>query len=190
MDQAVLRKYRDEIENHLTRELLPFWFERSRDLKNGGFITHFDKDGKDTGEDEKSLVAQSRLLFTFSSAYRAGYGNTCKEFAEHAIQFLLEKMWDRKYGGFYWMVNRKGEIVKNDKILYGLSFAIYALSEFTLATGDSRGREYAEKVFDLIQKHCVDTMYGGYFEMFDRAWTLAGPGSKGGTGKPWTGTCI
>lgn len=187
MDQAVLRAYRDEIENYLTRELLPFWFERSRDLKNGGFITHFDKDGKDTGEDEKSLVAQSRLLFTFSSAYRAGYGNTCKEFAEHAIQFLLEKMWDREYGGFYWMVNRKGEVAKSDKILYGHSFAIYALSEFTLATGDPRGREYAEKVFDLIQKYCADTMHGGYFEMFDRTWVLAGPGSKGGDRKTLDG---
>ena len=56
----------------------------------------------------------------------------------------------------------------DQKILYGHSFAIYSLSEYTLATGDRRGIEYAEKTFDLIQKHCTDTLYGGYFEMFER----------------------
>ena len=57
------------------------------------------------------------------------------------------------------------------------------LSEYTLATGDPRGIEYAEKVFDLIQKYCVDSMYGGYWEMFHRDWTLCGPGSAGGDRK-------
>ena len=41
---------------------------------NGGYITHFDKDGNDSGEDEKSLIAQTRCLYTISSAHRAGYG--------------------------------------------------------------------------------------------------------------------
>ena len=44
-----------EIEYHLNNELLPFWFNRSMDKLHGGYITHFDKDGKDTGEDEKSM---------------------------------------------------------------------------------------------------------------------------------------
>ena len=61
--------------------------------------------------------------------------------------------------------------------------AIYALSEYTLATGDIRGSEYAEKTFDLLQKHCTDTMYGGYREMFNRKWELCGPGSQGGDRK-------
>src|SRR4030066_202001 len=74
--------------------------------------------------------------------------------------------------------------VKIDKkIIYGHSFAIYSLSEYTLATGDQRGIEYAEKVFDLIQKYCADTMYGGYWEMFHRDWTLCGPSSQGGDRK-------
>jgi len=74
--------------------------------------------------------------------------------------------------------------VKIDKkIIYGQSFAIYSLSEYTLATGDRRGIEYAGKVFDLIQKFCADTMYGGYWEMFERDWTLCGPGSQGGDRK-------
>ncbi len=173
-----------EAEDHLLNELLPFWISRVVDKQNGGYITHFDEQGKDTGEDEKSLIAQTRCLYTFSSAHRTGYGNgRLAEIAKHGADFLLNKMWDEKYGGFFWMMDRKGNVKTDQKIIYGHSFAIYSLSEYTLATGDIRGIEYAEKVFDLLQKYCVDSMYGGYWEMFHRNWTLCGPGSQGGDRK-------
>jgi len=173
-----------EAENHLLTELLPFWTSRMKDEVNGGFLTHFDKNGNDTGDDEKSLIAQTRCIYTIASAHRAGYGEgQLAALAKHGVDFLLDKMWDKQYGGFYWMMNRKGEVKIDQKIIYGHSFAIYCLSEYTLATGDPRGREYAEKVFDLLQKFCTDTRYGGYWEMFHRNWTLCGPGSQGGDRK-------
>ncbi len=184
MDRNEISILRSEAEHHLVNELLPFWISRMVDEVNGGFITHFDKNGMDSGEDEKSLIAQTRSVYTLSSAHRAGYGEgKYKELARHGVDFLLGKMWDREYGGFYWMVDRRGNVKIDRKIIYGHSFAIYSLSEYTLATGDPRGIDYAEKVFDLLQKYCVDTMYGGYWEMFHRDWTLCGPGSQGGDRK-------
>lgn len=184
MNKEELIKYRDLALFHLKDELLPFWTNRMIDRENGGYITHFDQDGNDTGEDEKSLIAQSRCLYTISSACRAGYdtGNYMV-MAKHGADFMIDKMWDKEHGGFHWMLDRKGNVKIDKKILYGLSFSIYALSEYTLATGDERGLEYAEKTFDLIQKYCVDTYYGGYYEMFSRDWILAGPGSAGGDRK-------
>ncbi len=184
MNTDEIKTLRKEAENHLVNELLPFWTTRMTDSVNGGFITHFDKEGKDTGEDEKSLIAQARCLYTISSAHRAGYGNgKYAKLARHGANFMIEKMWDREHGGFYWMMDRRGNVKIDKKIIYGQSFAIYSLSEYTLATGDPRGIEYAEKVFDLIQKYCTDTMYGGYREMFHRDWVLCGPGSQGGDRK-------
>jgi mannobiose 2-epimerase len=180
-DVAGLKK---EAENHLVNELLPFWIARMKDETNGGYLTHFDKDGKDSGEDEKSLIAQTRCLYTISSAYRAGYGNDkFASLARHGADFLLDKMWDKEYGGFFWMMDRKGNVKIDQKIIYGHCFAIYSLSEYTMATGDPRGLEYASKVFDMLQKYCVDSMYGGYWEMFHRDWTLCAPGSQGGDRK-------
>lgn len=173
-----------EIKLYLTGKLLPFWFDRCRDDKYGGYITHFDQYGNDSGEDEKSLIAQTRTVYTMSAAHRAGYGEgKCLEYAKHGVNFLLKKMWDKDNGGFYWLMNRRGDVKIDQKIIYGHSFAIYALSEYTLASGDPIGLQYAEKVFDLLQKYCVDTMYGGYFEMFDLRWNLCGPGSAGGDRK-------
>jgi len=176
--------YLNESRSHLVEELLPFWTTRMIDSENGGYLTHFDKDGNDTGEDEKSLIAQTRCLYTLSSAHRAGYGNgTLAAMARHGADFLIGKMWDKEYGGFYWMMDRRGNLSVDKKIIYGHSFAIYSLSEYTLATGDSRGVEYAEKVFDLLQLYCAETTWGGYLEMFNRNWELCGPESQGGDRK-------
>ena len=184
MSRKEIVLFRNEAENHLLNELLPFWISRMTDKMNGGFITHFDKDGRDTGEDEKSLISQTRCLYTLASAHRAGYGEGMyADMARYGADFLISKMWDREYGGFYWMMDRKGNVKTDRKIIYGHSFAIYSLSEYTLATGDPCGIDYAEKVFDLVQKYCADTMYGGYWEMFHRDWTLCGPGSQGGDRK-------
>ena len=184
MNTEELKHYRDEAADHLIHQLLPFWTSRMIDSVNGGYITHFDEQGNDTGEDEKSLIAQTRCLYTLSSAHRAGYGNgKLAGMAKHGADFLIQKMWDDEYGGFFWMANRKGEVLNEQKIIYGHSFAIYALSENTMATGDPQGIEYAEKVFDLLQKYCADTFYGGYWEMFHRNWNLCGPGSQGGDRK-------
>jgi mannose/cellobiose epimerase-like protein (N-acyl-D-glucosamine 2-epimerase family) len=173
-----------ECQTHLTTELLPFWLDRCKDDVNGGFNTQFDKNGNDSGLDEKSMLAQMRTIYSMSAAHRAGYGGgRCAEYARHGVDFVIDKVWDREYGGFFWTTNRKGEVAIDRKIMYGLSFAMYALTEYTMATGDPRGQEYAEKTFDLLKKHATDTMYGGYFEMFERNWDLCGPGPKGGDRK-------
>ncbi len=175
---------RDKTHSYLSQNLLPFWLERMEDPVHGGFITHFDEFGVDTGEDIKSLISQTRSIYTLASAHRAGYGGgRCADMAKSGIEFLLDKMWDSEYGGFYWLTDRSGKVLKNDKVLYGQSFAIYCLSEYAIISNDSMVREFAEKTFDLIQNHCYESQYGGYLEMFDRSWELAGPGSAGGDRK-------
>ena len=118
MNREEVLKIKEEAHNHLVNELLPFWTSRMVDEKYGGFITHFDKDGNDTGEDEKSLIAQTRCLYTLSSAHRAGYGEgKCARLAKHGADFLLNKMWDREKDGFYWMMDRKGDVKTDKKII-------------------------------------------------------------------------
>lgn len=97
MKKNELVQYRDQALFHLNHELLPFWTDRMIDKKYGGFITHFDEQGNDTGEDEKSLIAQTRCLFTISSAIRAGYdtGNYLK-LAKHGADFIINKNLGRR----------------------------------------------------------------------------------------------
>lgn len=184
IDPIHISRLKAEVENHLTKKLLPFWLDRCLDEKQGGYVTHFDQYGKDTGTDEKSLISQARTIYTMSSAHRAGYGDGhCEKYARHGVDFLIGKLWDKTHGGFFWMADRAGKIIEDKKILYGQSFALYALSEYALATGDPTGRQLAEETFNLIQGNCADNNHGGYFEMFERDWTLCGPGKAGGDRK-------
>ena len=67
------------------------------------------------------------------------------------LSFWLSHGRDVINGGFYWMLNRAVEVVRDDKVLYGQSFAVYALSEYGLATDDQRGQEFVGLTFDLIR---------------------------------------
>ena len=81
---------KETAQTHLTQKLLPFWLERLKDNDHGGFITHFDQKGNDTGKDSKSLISQTRSIYTLASAHRAGYGGgDCAELAKHGIDFLF-----------------------------------------------------------------------------------------------------
>ena len=133
-------KLKNEVRHHLTEELLPFWSDRCKDDENGGFITHFDKEGNDTGVDEKSMLGQARCIYSFASAHRAGYGDgKYLEYAKHGIDFVIEKMWDEEHEGFFWLTDRKGNVLIDEKIIYGHSFIIYGFCEYTLASEDPRG---------------------------------------------------
>ena len=127
-DKTVLRSYRDEINAYLVNKLLPFWFDRSKDQESGGLITHFARHGNDSGENEKSLIAQTRMLYSFSNVFRSGYGSMCKEFAKHGLDFLVNRMRDHRNGGFFRLVNRRGDILIGDKILF--SRATFLLTSF------------------------------------------------------------
>jgi mannose 2-epimerase len=184
IDRNRLTIWRDDMADHLQNELLPFWLERCIDRRHGGYLTHFDAAGEDTGVDEKSLIAQTRTLFTMASAHRAGYGEgACLAAARHGLDFLLERFADADHGGFHWLTDRAGRPLDRRKIVYGHSFAIYALAETALAVGDPRARAAAETTFALVQDKCLDSSRGGYFEMFADDWTLAGPGAGGGDRK-------
>ncbi|MCK7536107.1 MAG: AGE family epimerase/isomerase [Marinilabiliales bacterium] len=66
------------------------------------------------------LSRRPAALYTISSAHRAGYGNgSYAELAKHGIDFLIDKMWDKEHGGFYWMLDRKGKVTIDRKIIYG-----------------------------------------------------------------------
>ena len=105
MEKQILKNLQSEIKSYTEEKLLPFWIQRTIDIEKGGYLTHFDEFGKDSGTDEKSLIAQTRSVFTYSQAYRHGFGGEImKSVAEHRVKYLLEKMWDAENGGFYWTI--------------------------------------------------------------------------------------
>jgi len=179
-----LEKLFIEMQDHFRDELLPFWFSHGVDTKFGGYLTYLDRLGNPTGETVKTLVCQTRMIYTYSSLHRAGIGEgRALEVAQQGVEFLLDRFWDDKHGGWYWTTEQDGTPLNDNKIAYGHSFAMYALSEYGMASGDLRGMEWASRTYETLQALASDNLNGGFFEFFERDWRKRAKGRGGGDRK-------
>lgn len=173
-----------QMAKHLENGIIPFWIKNGIDEEYGGFLTNFDSNGKPTEDTNKYIVTQTRMIWGLSAASKLFPENLfLTNAAKQGVTFFINHFWDKKYGGWYWQVKRDGTLLDDGKVVYGQSFAIYALAEYTLSTGDPIGLEYAEKTFDLMQKYCTDTLRGGYFENLERDWSISEAGFAAGDRK-------
>ena len=85
----------------------------------------------------------------------------------------MNHFYDDNYGGFYWTVDYKGQPFDDKKKIYGQAFVIYALAEYVRAFGHEKALNKAKDTFLLIEEKSYDQINGGYFESYDRDWTLA-----------------
>lgn len=146
----------DEINRHLKDGTIPFWLTRGVDDEYGGFLTCFDADGVPTGDTDKYIVTQTRMVWGMSALHKDRHDSAALlRQARQGVDFLIEHFWDSERGGWYWRTGRDGKLLDGGKVVYGQSFAIYALSEYTLATGDARGLEYAEETGSLSMCTCT-----------------------------------
>lgn len=167
-----MKSYLDRTESYLREKLLPFWMERIVEPRCGGFRTAYDRDGKPSGETQKTLLCQGRSIFTLSFAARLGYEPLRLEGIVRAGMDFLPRFRDERHGGHFWILEEDGRVKDDTKVVYGLSFMIYALSEFSLLTGDTRARDEACRLFDLLFARAADLRHGGFAEHFDREWNL------------------
>jgi len=172
-----------KVHDHLYNELIPFWDKNGVDKQYGGFLTNFDTNGKPMEMRAKYLNTQCRMIWWFSQLNMLAPNEAYKSKAKQGVDFLIKYLWDDKNGGWRWKVNKDGSPLDDGKIVYGQSFAIYALADYYISTGDKRGLEYAETTFDLLQKYCADTQSGGYYENMEVDWTPAPGGFSGGDRK-------
>jgi len=182
----IAEKYVPRLEKILTENIEPFWYEKSLDRQNGGYVISFDQQGKLKEPVTKMIVTQARQVWLFSRLARAGYEpQKHLEAAKLGYRFLKDKMWDPTNGGFYWEVDITGnQKLKPNKHLYGQSFGLYAISEYALASGDKEALDFAVQFFNLLEEKSHDKVYGGYVEYFRPDWTSPPAGESSYMGAP------
>lgn len=165
-----IQKMRQEMEEELTANILPFWMNKMTDEANGGFY------GRITGKEvlmpeaEKGAILNARILWTFSSAYRILKKEEYLVAATRAKRYLLDHFYDKEFGGIYWSLDYQGQPLDTKKQIYALGFALYGLSEYHRATGDEEALDYAIHLFESIEKYSFDTAKNGYCEALTREW--------------------
>jgi len=172
VDQSTLRTYARRIEAELRGNILPFWMRHAIDRERGGFYGEISNDLRMDRDAPRGALLTSRILWTYSAAYRR-YGDPAyREMADRAYEDLIARFWDETYSGLYWAIDADRQPVNTRKQIYGQAFGIYSLSEYCLATGSEPALERAVALFGDIEANSYDPHRGGYLEAFTRQWTL------------------
>jgi mannobiose 2-epimerase len=169
-NQEMIREFQDAHLNGIINR----WYPLVIDKECGGYFTNVSYDWKIMPDQEKMIVSQARHVWTLAknSEYFGGK-EYYDEMAYHGFQFLKQKMWDSKYGGFYQIRSRDGGTTtvngwRDEKRTYGNAFGLYALAALYERHHDPDVLEFAKKVFYWIEEHAFDPKYLGYYEFLTR----------------------
>ena len=153
---------RDELRQHLTEKILPFW-EGLKDEAHGGFYGYVDKELNVQREADKGCILHSRILWTFATAARILRSPEYRAFADWAYE-ALGMFEDREHGGVYWSVTFDGKPADTTKHTYCQAFAIYGLSAYYRLTGKREALDKARALYRTIEEKC--RVYNGYGEAY------------------------
>lgn len=173
---ARLEAFAASAEKELRGDILPFWLAHARDREHGGFHAFIGEDMKVHDNLPRGALLTSRVLWTFSAAYRRYKDPEYLEMARWAYKDLVDRFTDKTYGGLFWSAQADGTPVDGHKQIYGQVFGIYGLVEYYRATGDAQALDRAKAIYALIEAHAHDGVYGGYFDTMTREWRRPEPG--------------
>lgn len=170
MSPSILTDYATRIEADLRDNILAFWIRHVVDQDRGAFHGAMTNDLAVDRTAERGALLTSRILWTFSAAYRRYHDAAYLGMADRAYRDLVTNFADGDHGGFFWSIAADGRVLRDRKQVYGQAFAIYALTEYYRASGERAALHTAISLFRLLEKYARDSSHGGYFEAFSRSW--------------------
>lgn len=154
----------EEVRNHLTEKIIPFWKKLHDDM--GGFYGYVDFDLNVNKEAEKGCILNSRILWFFASAYKVLKDESLLREAKHAFEFMTNYCVDSENGGVYWSLTHDGKPLDTTKHTYNQAFAIYGLGAYYEVTKDESALKLACDLYELIESKMRDEK--GYLEAFSK----------------------
>lgn len=166
--QKDIAEFTDVLENNI----LAFWSAEMTDHNGEGFIGRIDGENNKHPDADRSVILNTRILWTFSAAWQHFRDEQYLQLAGRAFDYLLKYFYDKRHGGVYWAVDAHGKVTEPKKQIYAQAFMIYALSEYCRVSHDTRALELAVSIFSLIERYSFDRKQNGYLEAFDQEWNL------------------
>lgn len=145
--KTYLQHWADTYKSDLTQNILPFWLKNGLDRVNGGVYTCLDRDGSiiDT---TKSVWFQGRFAFTCCFAYNnVEKRQEWLDAAKCTIDFIEKYCFDSE-GRMYFEITGDGTPLRMRRYVFSESFAVIAMAEYALATGEM---EYAQKALKIFK---------------------------------------
>ncbi len=159
----------NEMFYHFTTNFINKWYPKVIDFEYGGYFTNLTYDFELTSRQEKMIVTQARHIWTLSKIAEFTGDKVFTDYASHGFNFLKNKMWDHKNGGFYQIKSREGNFCdiegwRDEKRIYGNAYGLLGLSAFYKLTRYDTVLDFTQKVFEWIDKYGHDEKSKGYFQ--------------------------
>lgn len=170
MEEKVFLSLKNELKQEI-RSLLGFWekFVFCGDDEKV-FYGKVDSNLVPYPNASKHVVLTTRLIWTFSYAYRVLGEKNYKELAQRVYNYFMKYFIDKKHGGAFWELNSDGVPLDMSKRTYGEAFAIYALTEYYRAFEDKTALDEAINIYSCLESYAYDREYKGYYEAFTPNW--------------------
>jgi mannobiose 2-epimerase len=175
---AALKALSSGAEQELRGDILPFWLKYTRNPANGGYYGLITADMTVRKGAYRGALLTSRILWTFSAAYRKYHDPAYLEMATYAFRDLMDHFRDTESGGLFWTISADGKPLDSHKQIYGQVFGIYALAEYYRATGEKGALDEAISIYNLVEAHAHDHKFGGYYDALGRTWDRLGIGQR------------
>ncbi|SNR51335.1 mannobiose 2-epimerase [Lutibacter agarilyticus] len=175
IDNNILANNINNLKEELSLELsslLSFWALEAIDNNNGGFIGEINHFGEKNSEASKGVILNTRILWTFSAAFRTTNLAEYKAVADRAYNYLINHFWDAKNEGLIWEVDYLGNPLNSRKQAYAQGFGIYAFSEYYRATQHTKSLNYANSLYEILENKFCDKISGGYIEALKDDWSV------------------
>ncbi len=161
--------FKNEIlEEH--KAILNWWMVKMTDWVNGGFFGKIDGLHQLHPIADKSVILNTRILWSFSAAANSYKNEAYQQIADRAFHYIKEKFYDQKNGGLFWMLDFQGQPKQTKKQIYAQAFGIYGLAEYYNLTKQKAAVQLAVELFEQIEKFSLDQFGDGYFEAFTETW--------------------
>ena len=170
-EDSTVMQLKKEIIKDLKGNILPFWVKRSPDIMDG-FWGALNFDGTPKMDAPRGGILNTRLVWTFSSAYRLLKDTLYLKLANRAQRYFINRFIDTEYGGSYYIVGVNGAPLDAKKDTYQNAFAIYGLSEHYRATGNWESLVAAITIYQKLVENAYDSINGGFIESFTRDWKM------------------
>lgn len=141
----------DFYRTELLDRVVPFWVKYGIDWQNGGICTCITDDGRIVSDD-KYLWSQLRALWTFSALYnKIERRQEWLDIARHIYNFVKRCGRDEN-DNWVFLVDKHGNHLQGATSIYTDGFAIYGLTEFARASGDTEALQLARETYANVQR--------------------------------------
>ncbi|MBK8518791.1 MAG: AGE family epimerase/isomerase [Saprospiraceae bacterium] len=141
-----LKEYKEFYSNQLLKDTVPFWFPRSFDEENSGFLLMRDADGS-LIDDDKAVWIQGRATWMLATLYNTVEKK--KEWLDGAklgYDFLNKHCFDDD-GQMFFHVTRDGKPIRKRRYFFSETFYVIAAAAYSKASGDEEAGQKAKFIF-------------------------------------------